>query len=92
MNGEELSGGSGFDDNGTDSNIPFKFDRVRRRQRSYIDNTLKIGADSFRILKDHEFGKDYTILKCIGQGGYGKVYKVKHNSLGYKRAMKSNLF
>jgi len=66
VNGEELSGGSGFDDNGTDSNIPFKFDRVRRRQRSDIDNTLKIGADSFRILKDHEFGKDYTILKCIG--------------------------
>lgn len=31
VNGEELSGGSGFDENGTDSNIPFKFDRVQRR-------------------------------------------------------------
>lgn len=50
---------------------------------------IKIGTDSFRCLKDTNFKDMYKTLNCIGQGGYGKVYKVEHKTFKYVRAMKS---
>jgi len=35
------------------------------------------------------FSDDYDIANCIGQGGYGKVYKVSSKSTQLIRAMKS---
>lgn len=34
------------------------------------------------------FLKDYTLLDELGQGGYATVYKVRHNRLGYIRAIR----
>ena len=31
---------------------------------------------------------DYTKLDELGQGGFAKVYKVRHNKLGYIRAIR----
>lgn len=50
---------------------------------------IKIGTDSFRCLKETNFKDVYKLLTCIGQGGYGKVYKVEHKTFKYVRAMKS---
>lgn len=35
-----------------------------------------------------KFLEDYTLLEEIGQGGYATVYKVRHNRLGYVRAIR----
>lgn len=87
IHGEQLSGTNLDSEYMLDSNIPRR--RKKKRYSSAILETVKIGTDSFRTLKDHKFSDDYTILNCIGQGGYGKVYKCKHNTMGYTRAMKS---
>jgi hypothetical protein len=50
---------------------------------------VKIDTESFRCLKSTQFNQTYRIVKCIGQGGYGKVYKVEHKTFKYTRAMKS---
>lgn len=34
------------------------------------------------------FLKDYTLLDELGQGGFATVYKVRHNRLGYVRAIR----
>ena len=34
------------------------------------------------------FLEDYTLLDELGQGGYATVYKVRHNELGYIRALR----
>ena len=34
------------------------------------------------------FLEEYTLLDEIGQGGYATVYKVRHNELGYIRAVR----
>ena len=34
------------------------------------------------------FLEDYTLLEEIGQGGFATVYKVRHNRLGYVRAIR----
>ncbi len=34
------------------------------------------------------FLKDYTLLDQLGQGGFATVYKVRHNRLGYIRAIR----
>ena len=34
------------------------------------------------------FLEDYTLLDELGQGGYATVYKVRHNNLGYIRAIR----
>ncbi len=35
-----------------------------------------------------EFLEVYTLLDQLGQGGYATVYKVRHNKLGYIRAIR----
>lgn len=34
------------------------------------------------------FFEDYTLLMDLGQGSFARVYKVRHNKLGYIRAIK----
>lgn len=34
------------------------------------------------------FLEEYTLLEELGQGGYATVYKVRHNTLGYVRAIR----
>jgi len=34
------------------------------------------------------FLEEYTLLDVLGQGGYATVYKVRHNNLGYIRAIR----
>ena len=91
VKGEQLSG-ENIDSEFqlTDTILPAR--RKKKRYSSAILESVKIGTDSFRTVKDHKFSDDYTIINCIGQGGYGKVYKVKHNQMGHTRAMKSKYF
>lgn len=66
-----------------------------KRQKSYSSallDDIKIDIMSFRVLKNNRFSDDYTIMGCLGQGGYGTVYKVKRNLTGSIRAMKSKLY
>lgn len=50
---------------------------------------MKIGTDTFRIVKNESYKNAYKIIGYIGQGGYGKVYKVEHRVSKQIRAMKS---
>ena len=34
------------------------------------------------------FLEDYTLIDELGQGGFATVYKVRHNRLGYTRAIR----
>lgn len=85
IDGEFLSGGG-------DSEFMIPSRRSSKRLSSALLDGVKIGTDSFRILKDNKFTDDYMIINCIGEGGYGKVYKVVHTSMGHTRAMKSTIF
>ena len=50
---------------------------------------MKIGADNFRIVNQQKFRDVYSLRGFIGQGGYGKVYRVMHRKSKEVRAMKS---
>ena len=36
----------------------------------------------------NSFLQDYTLLDELGKGGFATVYKVRHNKLGYVRAVR----
>jgi serine/threonine protein kinase len=38
--------------------------------------------------KQRSFDKDYTVKRKIGEGSFGEVYEVVHNTLGLRRALK----
>ena len=68
--------------------------KVPSRSSKYKSTTLqnmKIGTDSFRNVKNFDFRTMYKIKAFIGQGGFGKVYKVRHKLSKELRAMKSKL-
>ncbi|CAD8181434.1 unnamed protein product [Paramecium pentaurelia] len=50
--------------------------------------TVKLGADVFVNLKQGSIHKYYTTGEVLGQGAYGKVWKVTHKNTGMIRAMK----
>lgn len=49
----------------------------------------KFGPESFISEKNGKFSDVYKVLASIGEGGYGKVFKVEHKSSQIIRAMKS---
>lgn len=50
---------------------------------------ISFGHDSFISFNESNFSDEYTVLSCIGKGGYGMVYKVISKKSGLMRAMKS---
>lgn len=38
--------------------------------------------------KLNSFEKDYTVKRKIGEGSFGSVYEVVHNTFGLRRALK----
>lgn len=40
------------------------------------------------ICKLNQLDHDYTILKKIGEGSYGSVYRIRHKTLKLERALK----
>ena len=52
------------------------------------NNNLKINKESFVTINKGDITQFYEILKKIGEGAYGKIYKVKNKQSGDIRAMK----
>ena len=53
--------------------------------------SLKINKESFVSIYKGDITQYYEIIKKIGDGGYGKIYKVKNKESGDIRAMKQIL-
>ena len=53
-----------------------------------IDNSIKFDSDLVISEAKKDPYVDYTVLKTIGEGSFGKVYLVKHKINGVVRAMK----
>ena len=52
---------------------------------------LKINKESFVTINKGDITQHYEIIKKIGEGGYGKIYRVKNKESGDIRAMKQIL-
>ena len=52
------------------------------------ENDLKINKESFVTINKGDITVFYEIIKKIGEGAYGKIYKVKNKQSGDIRAMK----
>lgn len=60
-----------------------------RVSASYIaTKNIKINNDLFISEKQTKFEDNYVLLKELGEGSFGKVYKVKHKATGLIRAVK----
>ena len=53
--------------------------------------SLKLNKESFVSIYKGDITQYYEIIKKIGEGGYGKIYKVKNKESGDIRAMKQIL-
>ena len=52
------------------------------------DKNLKINKESFVTINKGDITQFYQVIKKIGEGAYGKIYKVKNKQSGDIRAMK----
>ena len=52
------------------------------------ENNLKINKESFVTINKGDITQFYQVIKKIGEGAYGKIYKVKNKQSGDIRAMK----
>ena len=52
------------------------------------DTTIKFGKETFVGKFEGDFLDNYEVLKQLGKGGYGKVYRVKNLKTGEIRACK----
>ena len=52
------------------------------------ENDLKINKESFITINKGDITQFYEVIKKIGEGAYGKIYKVKNKQSGDIRAMK----
>ena len=50
---------------------------------------MKVSVDIFVSLKKGSFSLQYNIGEVLGEGAYGKVWKVTHKTTKIMRAMKS---
>ena len=55
---------------------------------SKLSNILKINKESFVTIIEGDITQFYEVQKKIGEGAYGKIYKVKNKQSGDIRAMK----
>ena len=51
------------------------------------DNYLIIKKESFVTMNEGDITQTYEVIKKIGEGAYGKIYKVKNKQSGDIRAM-----
>ena len=56
-----------------------------------MSKALKINKESFVTINKGDITQHYEIIKKIGEGGYGKIYRVKNKESGDIRAMKQIL-
>ena len=52
------------------------------------ENDLKINKETFITINKGDITQFYEVIKKIGEGAYGKIYKVKNKQSGDIRAMK----
>lgn len=52
------------------------------------ENSLIVNKESFVTINKGDITRSYEIIKKIGEGAYGKIYKVRNKQSGDIRAMK----
>ena len=52
------------------------------------NENIKISKESFVTINQGDITQFYEVLKKIGEGSFGKIYKVKNKQSGDIRAMK----
>ena len=52
------------------------------------DNNIRINKESFVTINKGDITQFYEVIKKIGEGSYGKIYRVKNKQSGDIRAMK----
>lgn len=57
---------------------------------SQRDKGSPFGPENFVQTKSSSFALDYLLIKCVGEGSYGKVFRVVHRKTDLVRAMKSS--
>ena len=57
-------------------------------EESNKDDNIKISKESFVTINKGDITQFYEVIKKIGEGSYGKIYKVKNKQSGDIRAMK----
>ena len=57
-------------------------------EESNKDNNIKISKESFVTINKGDITQFYEVIKKIGEGSYGKIYRVKNKQSGDIRAMK----
>ena len=69
--------------------------QIRKIQTMSLEKSNKFNFENFQINKNflipeniHDPYESYIIIKCLGEGPSGKVFKVKHKLTGELRAMK----
>lgn len=58
------------------------------RTREIRNQQIRININNIVNQKECSPAEFYTIEKRLGEGSYGEVFKVKHKTLGFSRAMK----
>ena len=53
-----------------------------------LKQKLSINSENFVMCRIGKFDEDYTVVGKLGEGAFGTVYRVRHKTLHFERALK----